>query len=66
MNEMIIFTVALIASWALIAVLCMRVTWLMSEVNALNSKSDITDEEVEQLAKDIEWLKEIKKAGKLY
>ncbi|MEA2074181.1 MAG: hypothetical protein U9O85_00330 [Euryarchaeota archaeon] len=66
MNEFIIFTVSLIASWALIALLCVMVTWLKSEVNALNAKSETTDEEIEQLASDIEWLKEMKKAGKLY
>ena len=66
MNECIIFTVSLIASWALIALLCVMVTWLKSEVNALNAKSETTDEEIEQLASDIEWLKEMKKAGKLY
>jgi len=66
MNEFIIFTVSLIASWTLIALLCVMVTWLKSEVNALNAKSETTDEEIEQLASDIEWLKEMKKAGKLY
>lgn len=66
MNEFIIFTVSLIASWALIALLCVMVTWLKSEVNALNAKSETTDEEIGQLASDIEWLKEMKKAGKLY
>jgi len=66
MNEFIIFTVSLIASWALIALLCVMVTWLKSEINALNAKSETTDEEIEQLASDIEWLKEMKKAGKLY
>ncbi|NMX21951.1 hypothetical protein C5S30_05880 [ANME-1 cluster archaeon GoMg4] len=66
MNEFIVFTVSLIASWALIALLCVMVTWLKSEVNALNAKSETTDEEIEQLASDIEWLKEMKKAGKLY
>jgi len=55
-----------VASWALIALLCVMVTWLKSEVNALNAKSETTDEEIEQLASDIGWLKEMKKAGKLY
>jgi len=35
-----------IASWALIAVLCVMVKWLKSKVNALNAKSEITDEEL--------------------
>jgi prefoldin subunit 5 len=43
-----------------------RITRLKSEFNALNAKSETTNEEIEQLEKNIEWLKEMKKAGKLY
>jgi cell division protein FtsL len=62
----IIFSVALIVAGALIVSLAVKVRSLNSELYALSSKSEVTDDEIAQLARDIEWLKEIKREGKLY
>lgn len=62
----IFFLVALGISWILIVLLSVKLKALESEFRMLLSREEVTDKEIDQLAKDIEWLKEMKKAGKLY
>jgi len=37
-----------------------------SEVETLKSKTEVTDEEIEQMWRDVAWLEEMKKKGKVY
>jgi hypothetical protein len=61
----IFLPVALVISWVLIALLCVKLNALESEFVMLRAREEVTDKEIEQLTRDIAWLKEIKKAGKL-
>jgi hypothetical protein len=58
-------SVALVISWVLIALLCVKLNALESEFVMLRAREEVTDKEIDQLTRDIAWLKEIKKAGKL-
>ena len=58
-------SVALVISWVLIALLCVKLHALESEFGMLRAREEVTDKEIDQLTRDIAWLKEIKKAGKL-
>jgi hypothetical protein len=61
----IFLPVALVISWVLIALLCVKLNALESEFVMLRAREEVTDKEIDQLTRDIAWLKEIKKAGKL-
>jgi hypothetical protein len=61
----IFLPVALVISWVLIALLCVKLNALESEFGMLRAREEVTDKEIDQLTRDIAWLKEIKKAGKL-
>lgn len=62
----IIFLGVLGISWAIIVILSVKLKALKSEVETLKSKTEVTDEEVEQLRRDVAWLEEMKKKGKVY
>lgn len=53
-------------SWAIIVILSVKLKALKSEVETLKSKTEVTDEEIEQLGRDVAWLEEMKKKGKVY
>ena len=53
-------------SWAIIVILSVKLKALKSEVETLKSKTEVTDEEIEQLKRDVAWLEEMKKKGKVY
>lgn len=53
-------------SWAIIVILSVKLKALKSEVETLKSKTEVTDEEIEQLRRDVAWLEEMKKKGKVY
>ena len=62
----IIFLGVLGISWAIIVILSVKLKALKSEVETLKSKTEVTDEEIEQLRRDVAWLEEMKKKGKVY
>ncbi len=62
----IFFPVVLGMSWFLIVLLCLKLYVLESEFKRLLTREEITDKEIEQLSRDVDWLKEMKTAGKLY
>ena len=62
----IIFLGVLGISWAIIVILSVKLKALKSEVETLKSKTEVTDEEIEQLKRDVAWLEEMKKKGKVY
>ena len=62
----VIFLGVLGISWAIIVILSVKLKALKSEVETLKSKTEVTDEEIEQLRRDVAWLEEMKKKGKVY
>jgi len=47
-------------------ILSVKLHAIESEAEMLRSGEGINDKEIEQMARDIEWLKDMKNAGKLY
>ena len=47
-------------------ILSVKLHAIDSEVEMLRSREGINDKEIEQMARDIEWLKDMKNAGKLF
>ena len=47
-------------------ILSVKLHAIESEAEMLRSREGTNDKEIEQMARDIEWLKDMKNAGKLY
>jgi hypothetical protein len=54
---------ALVISWVIIGFLYLKLMLLKSEFEMLQSQGEVTEEELEQLERDIEWLTDMKKEG---